>query len=354
MKIPKAKKLPSGSWFCRVRVNGQDTGITRPTEKEAVAEAMAVKAGTIEAKRSPKSKTVSAAIDSYISARENVLSPATIHGYRKIQRNRFGDMMDLDINKITQEKWQRAVNLEARQCGAKTLKNAWMFISSVIFEGTGNRVSVRLPQVIPNERDFLPAEDIPLLLAALKGTDVEIAALLALSSLRLSEILGLQWANIDLGNHVLRIVETAVKGEEGLARKVEAKNTPSRRTIPIIAPLQEALEAIAPGDGYVVTMAENTIRRKLQAVSKKAGVQYVALHGLRHSFASLAYHLGLSEEVTMRIGGWSDISTMRRIYTHVSNADISRQSEIFTKFFESSDTSQNGNENGNENPQSPV
>lgn len=348
MKIPKAKQLPSGSWFCRVRVDGKDIGITRPTEKEAVAEAMAVKAGTIEAKKSAKAKTVSAAIDSYISGRENVLSPATVRGYRKIQRNRFAGMMDLDINKVTQEKWQRAVNLEARRCGAKTLKNSWMFISSVIFEETGVRFSVRLPQVIPNERGFLPAEDIPLLLDALKGTDVEVAALLALSSLRLSEILGLQWANIDLENRVMHIAETAVKGENGLTRKIETKNTPSRRIVPIIAPLQAALEAIAPGDGYVVTMAENTIRRKLQAVSEKAGVEYVALHGLRHSFASLAYHLGLSEEVTMRIGGWSDISTMRRIYTHVSKADISRQSETFTKFFDAADSEKNDNENGNE------
>ena len=45
MKTPKAKKLPSGSWYVRVRIDGQDVSITRPTEKEALAEAMAVKAG---------------------------------------------------------------------------------------------------------------------------------------------------------------------------------------------------------------------------------------------------------------------------------------------------------------------
>jgi hypothetical protein len=48
MKVPKAKQLPSGQWFCRVRVDGQDVCITRPTEKAAVAEAMAVKAGVPE------------------------------------------------------------------------------------------------------------------------------------------------------------------------------------------------------------------------------------------------------------------------------------------------------------------
>ena len=37
MKSPKARQLPSGAWFCRVRIDGKDIGITRPTEKEAIA-----------------------------------------------------------------------------------------------------------------------------------------------------------------------------------------------------------------------------------------------------------------------------------------------------------------------------
>ena len=88
MKVPKARKLPSGSWFCRVRVNGQDIGITRPTEKEAIAEAMAIKAGTKAAAKSGR-KTLTEAIDNYIAVRENVLSPSTIRGYRAIQNGRF-------------------------------------------------------------------------------------------------------------------------------------------------------------------------------------------------------------------------------------------------------------------------
>lgn len=160
MKIPKAKQLPSGSWFCRVRVNGQDIGITRPTEKEAVAEAMAVKAGAKVAAK-PGRKTLTDAIDDYIAARVNILSPATILGYRRIQKNRFQDVMRLDMHKMTQEKWQRVVNAEARKYSGKTLKNSWLFLASVIREETGERVAVKLPQVIPNERGFLRAEEIP-------------------------------------------------------------------------------------------------------------------------------------------------------------------------------------------------
>lgn len=40
---------------------------------------------------------------------------------------------------MTPEQWQRAVNLEAKTRSAKTLKNAWGFVSSVIEEATGKR-----------------------------------------------------------------------------------------------------------------------------------------------------------------------------------------------------------------------
>ena len=63
-KRPSARKLPSGSWFCRVRVNGKDIPITKPTKKEAEAEAMAVKYGIIEAKekKEDKKKTLEEAV----------------------------------------------------------------------------------------------------------------------------------------------------------------------------------------------------------------------------------------------------------------------------------------------------
>ena len=120
MKIPKAKQLPSGSWFCRVRVDGKDIGITRPTEKEAVAEAMAVKAGIKEhASIEGKDKTVLQAIDDYIEARSGVLSPATVRGYEIIKKNRFqkhvrflltkGSLYKLYNGNLLYLRWQRNI-----------------------------------------------------------------------------------------------------------------------------------------------------------------------------------------------------------------------------------------------------
>lgn len=334
MKTPTARKLPSGSWFIRVQVGGASYSITKPTEKEAIAEAMALKANMKEStKRS--GRTVSAAIDAYIADRENVLSPSTIRGYRAIQRLRFQPAMNRKIDDITPSQWQRFVNAEARLCSAKTLKNAWGFLSSVISDSTGRRVEVKLPQVVSNDLPFLTAEEIPLFLEAVKGTFCEIPILLGLSSLRRSEIMAVRWEDIDLDAGCIRVRGSAVLDENGdLIYRKENKNTASRRTVPFLIPqLRTAIENAERTSEYVVTCNPNTIWCCVNKICERNNLPKIGAHGLRRSFASLAYHLGLSEEVTMRAGGWSDIYTMRKIYTKVSEKDLVEQGKKYENFF---------------------
>ena len=335
MKTPKAKQLPSGAWFCRVRVDGQDISITRDTEKAAVAEAMAIKAGIKDAAKAPKRITLSKAIDNYIDVRRNILSPSTIRGYRIIQNNRFQSMMHRDITAVTANQWQRAVNLEARKFSSKTIINSWRFISSVIHESTGKLISVQLPQQVRNERPWLTPEQIPVFVTAVKGTHIEIPALLALSSLRCSELLDLKWSDIDLQKKTLRVDGAAVHDEEGkLIHKKENKNTSSRRTVPIIPPLQEALESSPQSGEYVVTYTANWIYKSINAICEENGLPKVGVHGLRHSFASLAFHLNMPEKVAMQIGGWANDQTMHKIYTHLCQAEVAKHAAAVTSFFE--------------------
>ena len=60
----------------------------------------------------------------------------------------------------------------------------------------------------------------------------------------------------------------------------------------------------------------------------------LGVHGLRHSFASLAYHVRMSEQAAMQIGGWSDYATMRKIYTHLSTQDINAAANSMSKFYD--------------------
>lgn len=348
ISVPKARKLPSGKWFCRVRVNGQDISITRDTEKEAVAEAMAIKAGIKEAEKSQKKKTLSLAIDDYIEARRNILSPSTIRGYRIIQNNRFQSMMQKDVFSVTQDQWQRAVNLESKRLNAKTLTNSWRFLASVIAEATGNPIKIRLPQIVANERSWLSPDQIPIFVNAIKGHSIEIPALLALSSLRCSELLNIRWNDVDLDKGVLRVNGAAVCDEDGvLIRRQETKNRTSRRIVPIIPPLRDAIERSERHGEYMVTMTANGIYKHINRICAENSLPLVGIHGLRHSFASLAFNLGMPEKVAMQIGGWANDQTMRRIYTHLAQEQIADHSQDLVNFFLTTER-KNGNEIGNE------
>lgn len=298
---------------------------------------MAVKQGIIKARNAPgASPTLEDAMKEYISQRENVLSPATIAGYNVIMRNRFPSLHKVKITDITPNKWQSAVNAESKTVSAKTLKNSVMFAQTVISTFGGEKLSARLPQVIPNDLPWLTSEQIPEFLKAIKGSKYEIPALLALSSLRQSEIVALQRKNIDTEKDVIHVEGAAVKDDDGnVIQKKENKNLSSRRTVPFLIPQLKAaiLEKDYDPEDYVYPHYSNVLRLNINKVCAGANLPQVGVHGLRRSFASLCYHLGISEAVTMIAGGWSDFRTMRKIYTKISDEDIKSQADKFTLFF---------------------
>ena len=340
-KVPEPRQLPSGAWHIQMQVNGETLYITRPTREETISEALAIKSGLKAASHTPgREKTVTQAIDSYIESRQNVLSPATIRGYRIIQKNRFPALMHKKIGSITPQQWQQAVNHERIRYSGKTVKNSWGLMSSVIKFATGQSVSVTVPQVIPNEQEFLDPEQIKIFLDAIHGDSVEIAALLALSSLRQSEVLALDWSDVDLRRGVIHVRGSSVPDEHNQrVLKKETKNASSRRDIPIIAPLRACLDAVPAKRGPVVTISSSCMYKHIKRICADNGLPPCGPHSLRHSFASLSYDLRMPEKATMQIGGWSDPGTMRKIYTHISAKRAENYKSDFTTFFESLDES---------------
>lgn len=335
MKVPKAKQLPSGSWRIQVRIGEKRVSITEPTEKACLARAMAVQQEMLFPVDKSQKPTLTVAIDHYIEARQNILSPATLRGYRTIQKNRFQAAMNKRVNGISDKEWQKIINAESKLCSAKTLKNAWGLVSSVLSDELGRSPSVTLPQVISDAREFLEPEQIKIFLEAAQGTKYEIAALLALHSLRCSEILALTWDNIDLENSIIHVRGAVVPNENNeYIHKKENKNSTSRRDVPIMIPrLAEILQNSTRAEGAIVRCHPNTLRVSFNKICVSANLPEVGTHGLRHSFASLAYHLRMPEKIAMQIGGWANDATMRKIYTHVSQKDVLTCQNAMASFY---------------------
>lgn len=329
MKTPKARKLKSGTWFVQLRIGGKSYPITADTKHACETLALLKK---VELKNQTAGKaypTLAEAIDRYCEDRSNVLSPATIESYLGIKKNRFQSIMNLPLNEIGG--LQSIINKEAENVSAKTLKNAYSLISSVCKQYGVTLPSVQLPQMKKTEHTFLQPDQIPVFIKLIEGEQYELPILLALHGLRRSEIFGLK--KKDIRNGIIHIRGGLVRDKDRkLVENDVNKTFASQRDVPVLIDRVNVLVKQCPTE-RIYTGSEHSLYRRINKICRDNDLPEIGLHGLRHSFASLCYHLKLSEEETMRLGGWSTPAVMRKIYTHLAEADKNEAVNKLKSFF---------------------
>lgn len=331
-RYPVPVELPSGSWRCQVTVDGVRRSVTAGSPQEAISQALLLRDGI--KRKGPQDFSLGAVIDEYIQLRESVLSPSTVVAYKSYRNHLFQNYMGRDIRKLDRRQLQRMVNDEAKTRSAKTVKNAFGLVSAALKEYQISTEGINLPQIPHKERPWLPADEVLLFCDMVRGQKCEIPALLALCSLRRSEIYALDWKDVDLKAGTVTVRRSKVKGENGYVLKDTNKTDSSTRVVPIIIPqLIDALKAQKAKSGLVCTGDPNTLYKQVNALCAKAGLPQVGVHGLRHSFASLCHHLGIPEMECAKMGGWSDLGTMRKIYTHLSKDQLDDAADQLRRFF---------------------
>ena len=338
MYIPEPKKTPTG-WRIQLRINGQSIPIMADTPKECRRKAALVKAEAQNAAKPVKKcdLTLTQAIDAYISERNNTLSPSTIRGYRIIQRTRFQSTMPRVLSRISPSEWRGIVNDELGIVSRKTVKNAWAFIKSVLStQGIYIDDSVKVsPSRKKRDANWLEPDEIKKFVAAAADDPHCVPMLLALMSMRISEIDALRWEDIPQNPEFIRTSGARVMDEHHQwITRAEQKTVESDRSIPLLIPeLRFAIERDRKPSGKLLEVHQMTLRRAVERTCDRAGVKRVTVHQLRHSFASLSAHLRIPAEISMEIGGWSNDKTMKEIYTHIARSDIERYKNEMWKFY---------------------
>lgn len=335
MKIPKATKLPSGSWNIKMMIDGQRISVTAFSKQEVEKKAAAIKGGaTIVEKQ--KKVTLSSAIDDYLTSKNTVLSPATVRGYRTVQKNRFKSLMWRDVYGITKFDVQRAVNEEAKIVSAKTVANAYGLIRPVLKERGVNVFGVRMPQVRKPVKQYLQPEDIGKLVDAVKGDTCEVPILLAVwLGMRRSEIIGLCWDCVDTENNLIHIRRAVVPNEKNeWVLKDTAKNESSQRTVECPQYIMDKIKEIPRRkSGRLFTMHPDTVRKHIHRACQKAGITDTTVHGLRHTNAAVMKTLGIDDRYAMERGGWSCESTYRKTYSYVFDSKKVEANTAINDFF---------------------
>lgn len=333
VKIPKAEKLPSGSYRVRITINGKRTSFIKDEEQDAVNAAILALLShdpdEEERQRKLSQVTLRSAVQDYIDKRNRILSPSTVRSYESILNNRLQAVMDLPLTaKID---WQMVVNEEAEEISAKTLKNVWGLIRSVLAEYGIPTGRVRLPQVIKEKRPFLEPYQMIQFVNAIKGHRYELPYLLCLHGLRRSEMMAV--TKSDISGNMIHVHGAVVMQKGGkYVHKEENKTETSRRNVPIMVDRLKRLAKASETD-LLCPWSPSAMSRSLTKVLKDLGYPDCGLHGLRRSYASLCYHANVSEAQAMEWGGWSDVSTMRKIYIQIAEEDRQKKAEGLKEYF---------------------
>ena len=350
MKIPEPRKLPSGSWFIQLRINGQSISITEDDEDVCIAKAMAYKTGLLKARKKPEEITVKQAITKYIESRRSIIAASSIQGYEKIRDNDFPELMEKKLPKLTRADLEEAVEKECaresprtgKKLSAKTVNCGYMLISTVLHKFAPDLdTAVKLPELKRKPVMILEPETV---YNAVKGSSVELPVLLSMwLSLSMSEIRGLTKSK-SIRDGKLSVVETVVDIDGKPVRKVGGKEENRSRTLELPEYLQKMIDAV-PGDVLIPETAQ-TISKRFYRLLDKAGLPHINFHKLRHINATVMSSLGIPEQDANDRGGWKTDYVRKRVYTHSFTEQRKASDQKIDAYFEK--IIANGNANGNE------
>ncbi|MCM1142608.1 MAG: site-specific integrase [Muribaculum sp.] len=168
------------------------------------------------------------------------------------------------------------------------------------------------------------------------------------SGMRIGELCGLQWDDVDLEQKVFHVKRTVSRIYDSDGAKTEiyignTKTASGTRDIPIvknIIPILRKWKKFYPGTYYVASCDEKLnepriFREWSKRYMKRIGIDKILkFHAIRHTFATTLIESGVDVKSVSSIMGHADISTTLSLYVHPSEETKQRAvNKVFSKLF---------------------
>ena len=204
---------------------------------------------------------------------------------------------------------------------------------------------VEKPKSPKYEAKYYDLKQLKVLFDKLKGDKYELMyKMTAFYGLRRSELCGMKWSSIDFDNNKITlnssIVQACINNKTMLVKKDVMKNAASKRTMPLIPEIKEALLKLKDqqdrnktyfSEGYNkeyldyvwvddigMIINPNTLTCHFQTFLAQHGLPKIRFHELRHSCASLLLACGVNMKEIQEWLGHSAISTTADIYSRLN------------------------------------
>lgn len=321
----KARLLPSGMYS--VPINYYDEfGNRKQTSRTATTEAKALKLAQdfLDGKNTmlDDTTTLKDATMYYIDTRKGIIQPTTIRTYIILAENAFRCLQKIRLCDLRPVDIQRAISIESKRASPKYVKNAFGLFKSVLkmFEVDVNLSSVKLPKVVRKEKE-LP--EFATIFDIFKGDDIELYVLLAAwLSLRIGEVAGLQFQDVDEEQKLLHIRRTIIPTKSGNKLREGCKTEKSARTLQLPDYILELIKAIPHENDtdQILQITPRALYGRFKRSVKKHGID-MTFHDLRHLNASIMLMLGIPDKYAMERGGWATDNILKSVYQQTLSAE---------------------------------
>ena len=308
-----------------------------------------VRARSIRENIMPTGVTVGRWLDYWL---DNVIRPhravTTTYGYQKIIDNHLKPLLGhIMLQSLTAMQVQQYMSRKLQEgLSANTIRKHHVLLNTAVGLAVRQDMlaknvvqAVEPPPKLSPHHCFYSPDQIQRLFALTAGKHLEpVVKLAGYLGMRRSEICGLKWENVDLENGVLYICE-ARTAANGVAVDKGPKSASSMRRLSFggSEDLRELLERLYRNDqeirrrwgqaynpqGFVVTNTKGRpyspdyLSGAFSRLIKANGLPACTLHGLRHSFASIANSQHVPMFSICKALGHSSTAITSQIYMHL-------------------------------------
>lgn len=223
--------------------------------------------------------------------------------------------------------------------------------------GTNIAEAVEPPQPEPADIEYLDRGQVGKFLAIIKESpDYPIIATAIMTGMRQGEILGLRWQDVDFDKGLIHVrQQSQYTPEKGFFFTAPKQN--SKRDVPMQLPLSSILRTVKKEQDAIKSVYEEVeaeyhdldlvfcredgsqldgclVTKRFQKLLTKNGFPRIRFHSLRHTFATMCRGAGIAMEDIQDLLGHADISTTKKMYTHVEIEPLVRAMDKLSEYMD--------------------
>lgn len=348
INITKNKGKKKTTYTARIQINGVRRNITRSSKKEvekAVKEMFyQVENGIVAVEEKPKEKiTLNQWFEIWIREyKELTVKESSVESYKRWYLNHiYPKLGTLCLQDINAERLQRYFNELIRKANLssssvqyiKVIMNDILeqaFINEHIVKNPCKQVK-KIKKDKPKEKNLLSLENEKQFLRYFKNETYKNVCIVALyTGMRVNEILGLTWENIDFDKKLIHVRHSLYYKNKQNYKLTPPKSSSSVRDIPMLSNVCELLQELKKdrSKGFVFQTKDNkpidytSINRRIGVIVERMNkdgilVEHMTMHCFRHTFATRCIKQGMTPQTLKTIMGHSTLAITMDLYAHV-------------------------------------